>query len=82
MVADVGDVAVNMFNLPEAVKQIKRHTAKLIENGCKTLAMGGDHTITYPLLQAVKVRHTSTIVFFNNILTIHNLVIALGSLYF
>eukprot|EP00795_Rhopilema_esculentum_P015347 gene15347-6573_t len=57
MVADVGDIGVNMFNLPAAVKQIKTHTAKLIENGCKTLAMGGDHTITYPLLQAVKEKY-------------------------
>ena len=55
MVADVGDMNLNMFDLPMAVKQIKEQAGKLIENGCKPLTMGGDHTITYPLLQAMKV---------------------------
>ena len=54
-VADVGDVKMNQYNLPEAVKDIKAAFSKLIENGCKTLAVGGDHTITYPILQAYKV---------------------------
>ena len=46
---------MNQYNLPEAVKDIKSAFSKLIENGCKTLAVGGDHTITYPILQAYKV---------------------------
>lgn len=54
-VADVGDVRMNQYNLPEAVKDIKAAFSKLIENGCKTIAVGGDHTITYPILQAYKV---------------------------
>ena len=55
MVGDVGDMAINMFDLPKAVGQIKKQTEKLIENGCKPLVMGGDHTISYPVLQAMKV---------------------------
>ena len=61
MVGDVGDMAINMFDLPKAVEQIKGHTAKLIENGCKPLVMGGDHTISYPILQAMKVSRCTSI---------------------
>ena len=61
MVGDVGDMVINMFDLPKAVEQIKRQTAKLIENGCKPLIMGGDHTISYPILQAMKVSRSTFI---------------------
>jgi len=57
MVGDVGDMVINMFDLPKAVEQIKRQTAQLIENGCKPLIMGGDHTISYPILQAMKEKY-------------------------
>lgn len=56
-VADVGDVAMRMYDLPLAVQDIKNTFTKLINNGCKTLAMGGDHTITYPILQAYKEKY-------------------------
>ena len=54
-VADVGDVSMNIYNVPEAVTQIKAAFDRLVANGCIPLTMGGDHTITYPILQAVKV---------------------------
>ena len=54
-VADVGDVSMNIYNPPEAVMQIKAAFDRLVANGCIPLTMGGDHTITYPILQAVKV---------------------------
>lgn len=56
-VADVGDVSLNMYNLPEACKHIRQYYAQLIQNGCIPLTMGGDHTISYPILQAIKERH-------------------------
>ena len=46
---------MNTYNLPEAVKDIQKGFAKHISTGCKTIAIGGEHTITYPILQAVKV---------------------------
>lgn len=55
-VADVGDVNLNLYNLPKACNDIKNHLAKLIKNGCIPLALGGDHTMTYPILQAIKVQ--------------------------
>nr|XP_002122881.1 agmatinase, mitochondrial [Ciona intestinalis] len=53
MVADVGDVWVNLYNLPDACRSIKEGFAKIVANGCIPLAAGGDHTITYPILQAI-----------------------------
>jgi arginase family enzyme len=52
MVADVGDIYMTMYNLPQACEDIRDAFRKLIGTGCKTLAMGGDHTVTYPILQA------------------------------
>lgn len=51
----MGDVSMNIYNLPEAITQIKAAYDRLVANGCTPLTMGGDHTITYPILQAIKV---------------------------
>ncbi|XP_060573590.1 guanidinobutyrase-like [Ruditapes philippinarum] len=56
-VADVGDVNLNLYNLPKACEDIRKHFCNLIRNGCITLAMGGDHTLTYPILQAIKEKY-------------------------
>ncbi|KAK8742935.1 hypothetical protein OTU49_017400 [Cherax quadricarinatus] len=53
-VADVGDVFINIFNLPEACNNIRDRYMELLSTGCIPLTMGGDHTITYPILQAIK----------------------------
>ena len=54
-VGDVGDIAINTYNLPACVDLIRKGIAEIICGGCKTLTMGGDHTITYPILQAIRV---------------------------
>lgn len=56
-VADVGDVNLNLYNLPKACKDIRKHFSNLIKNGCVPLAIGGDHTMTYPILQAIKEKY-------------------------
>ncbi|XP_064615410.1 guanidinobutyrase-like [Liolophura sinensis] len=56
-VADVGDVAFNLYNLPEACQDIRNHFSMLIQDGCKPLALGGDHTMSYPILQAIKEKY-------------------------
>lgn len=56
-VGDVGDVNLNQYNLPQACKQIQQQFSKFVETGCKPLTMGGDHTISYPILQAIKEKH-------------------------
>jgi len=56
LVADAGDVYLTMYNVPQAVDDIRRQYTKLLSTGCKLLSIGGDHTITYPILMAYKVR--------------------------
>jgi len=50
-VADAGDVACNPFNIPEAVEAIEAAAQELADGGARVLAIGGDHTIAFPLLR-------------------------------
>jgi len=56
-IADVGDVALNTYNLPASIKLIEQHYAAFVEAGVKPLSMGGDHTITLPILRALYKQH-------------------------
>jgi guanidinobutyrase len=53
MVADIGDVAIDTFNLPRCVDIITDAYKAMIAEGCRPLTLGGDHTITYPILRAM-----------------------------
>ena len=54
-VADIGDINFNFCNLQKACEDIRNQYRKLISNACIPLTLGGDHTISYPILQAMKV---------------------------
>ena len=56
-VADIGDIAVNPYNLPKAVEDITKAYRMILTDECIPLTLGGDHTITYPILRAVRERH-------------------------
>jgi guanidinobutyrase len=53
MVADIGDVAIDTFNLPRCVDIITDAYKSIIAEACRPLTLGGDHTITYPILRAI-----------------------------
>jgi len=53
MVADIGDVAIDTFNLPKCMDIITNAYRSIIATGCRPLTLGGDHTLTYPILRAV-----------------------------
>jgi agmatinase len=55
-VADAGDIACNPFDISEAVSQIETAAASLLAGAGHLLAIGGDHTIAYPLLRATRQR--------------------------
>ncbi|MSO93000.1 MAG: agmatinase [Rhodospirillales bacterium] len=55
-IADLGDIAINTFHLPKSMAIIERAYDEILAHGCKTLTLGGDHTITYPILKAVRKR--------------------------
>lgn len=56
-VADIGDVAINTFNLQKSVEIITAHYDAILGHGCIPLTLGGDHTLTLPILRAMKKRH-------------------------
>ncbi|GAA1116126.1 agmatinase [Citricoccus alkalitolerans] len=55
-VADTGDLAVNPFNIHEAIEAIQADALELTEDGASLMTIGGDHTIALPLLRAASQR--------------------------
>jgi guanidinobutyrase len=56
-VADIGDVAVNPYDLKKSVAIIEAAYDAILATGCRPLTLGGDHTTTLPILRAVRKRH-------------------------
>ena len=59
-VADLGDVALNAYDLKKSVDLIEQHYHELLSNAVKPLrliSLGGDHTITLPILRAMVAQH-------------------------
>ncbi|GGK43763.1 agmatinase [Salinarimonas ramus] len=53
-VADVGDVAMeSRFSLERCHADIEAYARRVVEAGVRTLAVGGDHSISLPILKAV-----------------------------
>lgn len=56
-VVDGGDIAINPFDIPEALTQIQARATDVLRSGARLLTLGGDHTIALPLLRAMHERH-------------------------
>jgi len=56
-VADLGDVALNPYSLAASIKIIEAHYTELLTTGLIPISLGGDHTITLPILRAIGARH-------------------------
>jgi guanidinobutyrase len=56
-IADVGDVPLNTFNPAACVPIIRDFVGGVLANGAVPIGIGGDHTITYPILQAIAAAH-------------------------
>ena len=56
-VADAGDIAVNPFNINEAIESMEDAARELTADGTKLVTIGGDHTIALPLLRVQHERH-------------------------
>jgi guanidinobutyrase len=52
-VADIGDVAINTFDLKKSIGIIEAAYDEILSHGCKPLTLGGDHTLTLPILRAM-----------------------------
>jgi guanidinobutyrase len=56
-VADIGDVAINTFNLEKSIGIIEAAYDEILSHNCIPMTMGGDHTIALPILRALKKKH-------------------------
>jgi agmatinase len=56
-VADAGDIAVNPFDINEAVETVEAAADDLLATGTRLMTLGGDHTIALPLLRAIARKH-------------------------
>jgi guanidinobutyrase len=56
-VADVGDVAINTFNLAASMTLIEEAYDAIASEGARPLTLGGDHTIVLPILRALRKKH-------------------------
>ncbi|MBI2311309.1 MAG: agmatinase [Betaproteobacteria bacterium] len=53
-VADLGDVPFrSRFSLEESIKDIETFYKQIVAAGVRPLSVGGDHSVTYPILKAV-----------------------------
>lgn len=51
-IVDYGDVAFDYANIPAFPKALKTHIETILAAGVATLTLGGDHYISFPILQA------------------------------
>jgi guanidinobutyrase len=56
-IADIGDVAINTFDLQKSIGIIEAAYDEILSHGCKPLTLGGDHTIALPILRAMRRKH-------------------------
>ena len=55
--ADLGDVAINTFSLSESIRIITEAYAAHLKHDFIPMTLGGDHTLTLPVLRAVAAKH-------------------------
>ncbi|MEM1004152.1 MAG: agmatinase [Pseudomonadota bacterium] len=56
-IADIGDLAINTFSLADSLKIIRESYDAILAQNVTPVAMGGDHSITLPILRAIAARH-------------------------
>ncbi|MGB5864457.1 MAG: agmatinase [Sulfitobacter sp.] len=56
-IADIGDLAINTFSLSNSLSIIKESYDAILMSDAMPVAMGGDHSITLPILRAIAKRH-------------------------
>lgn len=64
-IADIGDLAVNPFNIESALKTIEDDITRLVQANVAPVAVGGDHLVTLPLLRALGRRQPLGLIHFD-----------------
>ena len=52
-VADVGNIDLQVFSLDAGINRIEEYYHQVMDVGVVPLAIGGDHSITYPILKVI-----------------------------
>ena len=55
--ADIGDLAINTFSLADSLRIIQESYEAILHYDAMPLAIGGDHSMTLPILRAMAKRH-------------------------
>lgn len=56
-VADIGDVATNPYSLADSIERIEQAYGRILSANCIPVGLGGDHTVTLPILRAIARKH-------------------------
>ena len=56
-VGDLGDVPINTFDLKDSVRRITAFYETVLQHDVVPLTLGGDHTLTLPVLRAIAAKH-------------------------
>ena len=56
-IADIGDLAINTFSLAQTLKIIEESYDAILAADVVPMAMGGDHSLTLPILRAMAKKH-------------------------
>lgn len=56
-VADIGDLAINTFSLRDSLQIIAESYASILKHDVIPLAIGGDHSMTLPILRSIAARN-------------------------
>lgn len=56
-VGDLGDIATNPYNLEDSIARIEQGFDDIYAANCKAISLGGDHTVTLPILRALHKKH-------------------------
>ena len=56
-IVDYGDLAFDYADIPSFPAALKAHIAGILDSGAASVVLGGDHYITYPILQAYAEKH-------------------------
>ena len=55
--ADIGDLAINTFSLSDSLRIIQNSYDAILNYDVMPMAIGGDHSITLPILRSIAKRH-------------------------
>lgn len=56
-IADCGDVLLSPFSITDTYRSIERAATSMLDRGLLPISVGGDHSVTLPLLRAVRAKH-------------------------